>query len=84
VFKVNVGNITPDSATGIGTWTEDAFVEKFKSNLDAAEKGGNPGKFNTLMPWAMYGKMKEEDLRAIYAYLRTVPAIKNKVEKWPK
>jgi hypothetical protein len=35
------------------------------------------------MPWSMYGKMKEKDLRAIYAYLRTVPALKNKVEKWP-
>jgi len=36
------------------------------------------------MPWAMYGKMKKEDLGAIYAYLRTVPAVSNKVEKWPK
>jgi len=36
------------------------------------------------MPWAMYGKMKEEDLKAMYAYLRTVPPVSNKVEKWPK
>jgi hypothetical protein len=32
----------------------------------------------------MYGKMKEEDLRAIYAYLRTVKPISNKVERYPK
>lgn len=80
---VTVSNITPDSATGIGSWTEDAFVAKFKTNLAMTEKGDNPGKFNTEMPWANYAMMKEEDLRAIYAYLRTVPPIKNKVEKWP-
>jgi cytochrome c553 len=84
IFKVTVGNITPDSATGIGTWTEEAFVQKFKTNAAQTAKGENPGKFNTIMPWSMYAGMKEEDLKAIYAYLRTVPPITNKVEKWPK
>jgi hypothetical protein len=83
-MKVAVGNITPDSATGIGTWTEDAFVQKFKTNAAQTEKGEDPGKFNTIMPWSMYAGMKDEDLKAIYAYLRTVPPISNKVEKWPK
>ena len=80
--NVTTSNITPDSATGIGAWTENEFVAKFKSSLAMTEKGDNPGKLNTEMPWANYAKMKEEDLRAIYAYLRTVPPIKNKVEKW--
>src|SRR5688572_19800043 len=80
---VTVANITPDSTTGIGAWTENEFVAKFKSSLAMMEKGDNPGKLNTEMPWPMYAKMKEEDLRAIYAYLRTVPPVKNKVEKWP-
>jgi hypothetical protein len=35
-----------------------------------------------MMPWTAYGTMKEKDLRAIYAYLRTVPPIKNKVERF--
>jgi mono/diheme cytochrome c family protein len=83
-MRVGVANITPDSATGIGGWTEDAFVAKFKTSLAQSEDGKNPGRFNTIMPWAMYGKMKEEDLKAIYAYLRTVPAISNRVEKWPE
>lgn len=82
-MKVGVANITPDSATGIGGWTEDAFVTKFKASLAQSEDGKNPGRFNTIMPWAMYGKMKEEDLRAIFAYLQTVPGVNNKVEKWP-
>ena len=47
------------------------------------EKGDNPGKLNTEMHGRCMQKMKEKDLRAIYAYLRTVPPIKNKVEKWP-
>ena len=36
------------------------------------------------MPWSMFAKMKDTDLLAIYAYLRTVPPVTNKVEKWPK
>lgn len=84
MFKVAVANITPDSATGIGAWTEDMFIAKFKQNSSEEMVNRNPGRENTIMPWSQYGKMKEEDLRAIYAYLRTVKPITNKVEKWPK
>lgn len=83
-FKVAVGNITPDSATGIGTWTEEAFVNKFKINSSDEVVNSNPGRNNSFMPWYMYGKMNEEDLKAIYAFLRTVKPINNKVEKFPK
>jgi mono/diheme cytochrome c family protein len=83
-FNVAVANITPDSATGIGTWTEDAFVQKFRTNASEEVVNRNPGRMNTIMPWEQYGKMKDEDLRAIYAFLRTVPPINNKVEKWPQ
>lgn len=83
-FKVAVANITPDTATGIGSWTEDAFVTKFRTNSSDEVVNKDHGRQNSLMPWAMYGKMKEEDLRAIYAFLRTVQPVSNKVEKWPK
>lgn len=79
---VTVANITPDSTTGIGAWTEDVFLAKFRTNKAASETGNDPGKLNTEMPWGFYGKMKEEDLKAIYAYLRTLPAVKNKIVKW--
>lgn len=82
-FKVTVANITPDS-TGIGSWAEDAFVAKFRSNSSDEMMSKDPGRQNSVMPWAMYGKMKEEDLKAIYAYLRTVPPVSKKLEKWPK
>jgi len=83
-MKVAVANITPDTATGIGGWTEEMFVNKFKNNASAEMVSSKPGRQNTFMPWYMYGKMKEDDLKAIYAYLRTVKPIVNKVEKYPK
>ena len=83
-LKVGVANITPDSATGIGTLTEAAFLQKFKANSALERVNANPGRENSIMPWSMYGKMKEDDLKAIYAFLRTVQPISNKVEKYPK
>jgi mono/diheme cytochrome c family protein len=84
MFKVAVGNITPDSATGIGTWTEEMFLARFKNNGSDEMVNKYPGRMNTIMPWAMYAKMGEEELKAVYAYLRTVKPITNKVEKYPK
>lgn len=84
MFKVAVSNITPDTATGIGGWTEEMFLSKFKNNSSDEVVNKYPGRANTIMPWNMYGKMKEDDLKAIYAYLRTVKPIRNKVEKYPK
>jgi mono/diheme cytochrome c family protein len=77
-------NITPDKQTGIGSWTEEEFVNRFKAfeNSDHySAEGLKPGDFNTIMPWANYAKMTNEDLAAIYAYLQTVQPIPNKVEK---
>jgi len=82
-FEVTVANITPDSATGIGSWTEAMFLTKFRTNSTPQMLSSNPGKFNTIMPWSFFGTMKDNDLKAIYAYLRTVKPIKNKIEKWP-
>ncbi|WP_242927023.1 c-type cytochrome [Pontibacter vulgaris] len=80
---VRSANLTPDKETGIGTWTEDTFVQRFKSrgNPEALAKV-SPDGYNSVMPWSMYGGMEEEDLRAIYKYLRTVEPTKNKVIKF--
>jgi mono/diheme cytochrome c family protein len=77
-------NITPDNDTGIGTWTEAQFIRKFKSFSDSSYVAPDvaPGGFKTMMPWTAYAKMKESDLKAIYAYLRTVPPVTNKVERF--
>lgn len=81
--KVTSANITSDSATGIGTWTEERFLNKF--TVYREEKGYNydPGKQNTVMPVSVLAGITDADLRAIYAYLRTVKPVSNKVEKFP-
>lgn len=81
---VRSANISSDEETGIGGWDEDTFVSIFQAHSDSATLHTklNPGDFNSIMPWTMYGKMKEDDLKAIFAYLKTVPAIKNEVVKF--
>lgn len=79
-------NITQDIDSGIGKWSEAEFVKRFKSYQDSvyvAPKVANGG-FNTIMPWTMYSGMKEADLKAIYAYLKTIKPIPNKVEKFSR
>ena len=82
-FKVNSANITPDSLTGIGKWTEEMFLGKFKNYRDPETYRSNPGKNNTLMPWAMYAHLDDFDIKAIYRFLRTLPALNNQVAKYP-
>jgi len=84
IFKVASSNITSDSATGLGTWTEERFLNKFTAYRDKSSYDFVAGKENTAMPLSEYAGMKDEDLKAIYAYLRTVKPISNKVEKYPK
>jgi mono/diheme cytochrome c family protein len=78
---VRPANITPDADTGIGTWTEQQFIDKFKAwrgaeprQLSAAEQ-----RENTIMPWFAYAGMTDEDLGAIYTYLRTLKPVVNRV-----
>lgn len=77
-------NISPDDETGIGTWSKETFVARFKSYVDSNYHSPalSPNDFNTPMPWVMYGGMKQSDLEAIYAYLRTVEPRKNMVMKF--
>ena len=68
-------NLTPDRATGIGGWTEQVFI-------DTIRKGRKGGVGRTLlppMPWPNYAKMTDDDLKAMFAFLRTIPAIRNAV-----
>ena len=68
-------NLTPDQNTGIGIWTEDLFV-------DAIKQGKHMGKGRQIlppMPWNWYGQLPEEDLKAMFAYLKSLPPISNRV-----
>lgn len=82
-MTIQSANITPDKATGIGNWTEQQFVNKFKSNdpaTHAYRKVGN-GDMKTVMPWTMLAGMDETDIKSIYQYLRTIKPINHPVEK---
>lgn len=81
---VQTANISPDVKTGIGNWDEDQFVKKFKTYADTTFKYDiiPNGQFNTSMPWKQYSKMSEEELKAIYAYLRTVQPVEHLVTKF--
>ena len=67
-------NITPDEATGIGTWTEEMFVKALKTGKSYG--GGRP--ILPPMPWPAYAKATDDDIKAVFAYLKTVPAIANR------
>lgn len=59
-------NLTPDVETGhIRTWTEEQFVARFKSGVATNEA--------TPMPWKTFSRMTDDDLRALYRYLQSLP-----------
>jgi len=78
---VLTANITPDTATGIGSWSKALFLQRFKASLDSGYSHPiRPGDVQTEMPWTFYAKMRSGDLEAIYDYLRTVRPVSNKVK----
>jgi len=84
-YRVRAANITPDANTGIGSWTEQQFVDKFKGfeNPTNATLAEHERANNTVMPVTAYAGMTREDLSAIYAYLRTLKPVTNRIEKFP-
>ncbi|HTH55014.1 MAG TPA: hypothetical protein VL728_03160 [Cyclobacteriaceae bacterium] len=81
---VRSANITPDDETGIGKWTKEAFIQRFKMYADSSYvlPSVGRGEYNSYMPWTMYAGMTRQDLGAIYTYLKTVKPIANKVVKF--
>jgi len=84
-YRVRSANITPDADSGIGTWTEQQFVDKFKAfeNTTPAALSDVERRQNTPMPWTAYAGMTREDLSAIYTALRSQKPIVNRVNKFP-
>jgi mono/diheme cytochrome c family protein len=84
-FLVRSANITPDEETGIGKWSEERFVSRFKAHSEMTPESAPKATQATftLMGWIDYSRMNETDLRAVYAYLRTLKPIHNPVETHP-
>lgn len=70
-------NLTPDPETGIGSWTEEMFIKALRT-------GKHMGEGRDIlppMPWQEIRKMKDEDLKAMFAYLQSLPPIHNPVRE---
>ena len=69
-------NLTPDPETGV---LRDISEEQFIETLRTGRHKGQGRQILPPMPWQVYGQKTDKDLRAIYAYLRQIPPIRNKV-----
>lgn len=63
----HAANLTPSGA--VGQWSEEDFVRTIRSGVNPAQKA-----LDVRMPWPRYSSMSDDDLRALWAYIRTVPA----------
>lgn len=70
-------NLTPDPETGIGSWTEEDFIEIFRGNKHFAEGE----QVTSPMPVKAYSQLSYFELRSIFVYLQTIEPISNEVPK---
>ena len=75
-------NLTPDPQTGIGSWTDEQFYRAMHDGIAA-----NGSHLYPAFPYPWFTHVTRQDVTAIRAYLRTVPAVKNKTPEnklpWP-
>jgi mono/diheme cytochrome c family protein len=79
---VRSANLTSHE-TGLGNRTKAEFIGLFRAFSDPSTAPKVKEGHNTGMPWWAYSGMTDEDLGAIYDYLRSLPPVENRVEKWP-
>lgn len=68
-------NLTSDKETGIGNWTEKQFIQAMRTGKHMG--AGRP--ILPPMPWQNVAQMTDEDIKAVFAFLKSTPPIKNKV-----
>jgi hypothetical protein len=68
-------NLTPDGPTGLGTWTDEVFIKALRTGKHMGV--GRP--ILPPMPWPFIRKATDEDLKSIFAYLQSLPPVRNKV-----
>jgi hypothetical protein len=68
-------NLTPDDQTGIGLWTADIFIKAMRTGKHMGE--GRP--IMPPMPWPSFAQLNDDDLTAMFAYLKSLPPIKNPI-----
>ena len=75
-FRAVASNITPDPETGIGRWTDAQLARAIREG-----KRPDGSTIGPPMPFAFYRDLSDRDLSAIVAFLRTVPPVRNQVER---
>lgn len=73
---VYAANLTPDPDDGLGAWDESMFVRAMRTGK---HMGGNGRAIMPPMPWQALAAMSDPDLHAVFAYLRSIPPVKNAV-----
>jgi hypothetical protein len=68
-------NLTPDKATGLGEWTEQQFVDTIRTG----RRQGRGREILPPMPWPVFKNLNDADLKGMFAYLKTLKPIENKV-----
>jgi hypothetical protein len=68
-------NLTPDPETGLGRWTAETFITAIRSGRHEGQ--GRP--ILPPMPWPMYRNATDDDLKAVFAYLQSIPPVRNRV-----
>jgi hypothetical protein len=68
-------NLTPDTNTGLGIWTEDMFVRAIRTGRHM----GTSRPINPPMPWPAFRNFSDDDLHAIWSYLRSLKPLTNHV-----
>ena len=74
-FDVTGSNLTPDPETGLGKWT----VRNFSETIRTGRHLGRGREILPPMPIPMYKNFTDADLAAIFTYLQSIPAVKNRV-----
>ncbi len=67
-------NITPDKDTGIGTWSVDDIIKLLRTGARPDGREVAP-----IMNWRSYGQLNNQDIRALVAYLKSVPPVRHAV-----
>jgi mono/diheme cytochrome c family protein len=78
-FKIPPGvfhgpNLTPDKETGLGNWTDDQIITAIRTG-----KRPDGRELVPVMPYPAFASLSDADVKAIVAFLRTLPPVKNKV-----
>jgi hypothetical protein len=74
-------NLTPDKETGIAEWSEQMFIQVARTGKHQGQPNGRD--ILPPMPWFNLKDLKDSDLKAMWAYLRSIPPVRNNVPLLP-